>query len=130
MALIDFDHFKLVNDRYGHLAGDRFLVDAARIIRDELDPECLFGRFGGEEFIVAFADRDEAASLALAERVRHAVAAGMADNDPPTTVSIGVAMLRHAADIEAIGHFIDRADRALYAAKLAGRNQVRCLHNA
>jgi diguanylate cyclase (GGDEF)-like protein len=124
LLLIDFDHFKLVNDRYGHLAGDRLLVKAARIIRSELPPNCLFGRFGGEEFMIVFADRDEASSRQLAERIRRAVAENMAGIDPPTTISIGGAMLRKMPTIDAIDLLIDAADRALYAAKQAGRNQV------
>ncbi len=127
LLLIDFDHFKLVNDRYGHLAGDRLLVKAARVIRAELTEECLFGRFGGEEFILAFPDRDESASAQFAERVRRTVAARMAGTDPPTTISIGVAVLRRMPAIHALDQFIDAADRALYAAKQAGRNQVRGL---
>lgn len=124
VLLIDFDHFKLVNDRYGHLAGDRFLIKAARIIRNELGKDCLFGRFGGEEFIVAFPNRDERASASLAERLRRAVAERMAGTDPPTTISIGAAMLGRMPHADAIDQLIDAADRALYAAKQAGRNQV------
>jgi diguanylate cyclase (GGDEF)-like protein len=125
LLLIDFDHFKLVNDHYGHLAGDRLLVKAVRVIRAELTPECLFGRFGGEEFIVAFVDKDERASAEFAERIRRTVAARMAGTDPPTTISIGAAMLRSMPSIYAIDQIIDAADRALYAAKQAGRNQVK-----
>lgn len=124
LLLIDFDHFKLVNDRYGHLAGDRLLVAAVQVIREELPADCLFGRFGGEEFVVAFAGRDERASRALAERLRRAVAERMAHADPPPTISVGAAMLRTMPAADAIDVLIDAADRALYLAKQAGRNRV------
>ncbi|MBS0581585.1 MAG: GGDEF domain-containing protein [Proteobacteria bacterium] len=124
LLLIDFDNFKQVNDRYGHLAGDRVLVKAVRFIRDALEADCLLGRFGGEEFMVAFVGRDESASRRLAERIRRAVAENMAGVDPPATISIGAAMLRQMPTIDAIDLLIDAADRALYAAKQAGRNQV------
>jgi len=124
LLLIDFDHFKLVNDRYGHLAGDRLLVMAVNIIRSELPADCLLGRFGGEEFIVVFADRDAAASREIAERIRRAVAERMVGADPPPTISVGVAMLHAMPSIDAIDLLIDAADRALYLAKQAGRNRV------
>ncbi len=129
LLLIDFDNFKLVNDRYGHLAGDRLLVAAVHLIRSELPEDCLFGRFGGEEFIVVFAGRDEAASRDLAEHIRRTVAERMAATDSPPTISIGAAMLRAMPTIDAIDLLIDAADRALYLAKQAGRNCVRGLGN-
>ena len=124
VLLIDFDHFKQVNDRFGHLAGDRVLATASHIIADELTPECLFGRFGGEEFLVAFADRDARASADLAERLRLAVAERMAAMQPSATVSIGGAMLQDVPSIQSIDPLLDAADRALYRAKLDGRNRI------
>jgi len=124
LLLIDFDNFKLVNDRYGHLAGDRVLVEAVHFIRGALEADCLFGRFGGEEFMVAFVDRDETESRRIAERIRHAVAENMAGVDPPATISVGAAMLRQMPTVNQVDLLIDAADRALYAAKQAGRNRV------
>lgn len=124
LLLIDFDHFKIVNDRYGHLAGDRLLVAAVQVIRDELPADCLLGRFGGEEFIVVCTDRDEQASRELAECLRRAVAERMAHADPPPTISIGAAMLSRMRSIDSVDLLIDTADRALYLAKQAGRNRV------
>lgn len=130
LLLIDFDHFKLVNDHHGHLAGDRLLAEAVRIMRDELPGDGLLGRFGGEEFLAIFADRDEGESRRIAERMRAAVAGRMGGIDPPTTISIGAATLRAMPDATAIDLLIDVADRALYVAKQAGRNQVQGFQQA
>jgi len=125
ILLIDFDHFKQINDRFGHLAGDRALTHASRVIGAALPADCLFGRFGGEEFIIAFADHDELASAELAERIRRAVAEPMPDTPMAITISIGGAMLKDMPAIKAIDPLLDAADRALYQAKLDGRNRVR-----
>ncbi|MFT3792767.1 MAG: diguanylate cyclase [Rudaea sp.] len=126
VLLIDFDHFKAINDRHGHLAGDRLLVEGVRIMRDELPADSLLGRYGGEEFVAVFADRNRSESAGIAERVRAAVAERMGSIDPPATISIGVAALRDMQQTAgAVDLLIDAADSALYAAKQAGRNQVR-----
>lgn len=130
VLLIDFDHFKLVNDRHGHLAGDHLLAEAARIMRDELPADSLLGRFGGEEFLAVLVDRDEDESRRIAEHVRATVAERMGCIDPPTTISIGAATLRRMPEASAIDLLIDAADRALYAAKQAGRNQVQGFRQA
>jgi len=125
VLLIDIDHFKQVNDRFGHLAGDRALIQTSRIIDAALPADCLFGRFGGEEFVVAFADHDDGASAELAERIRRAVAEPMPDMAMAITISIGGAMLKDRPAIKAIDPLLDAADHALYQAKLDGRNRIR-----
>lgn len=125
LLLCDLDHFKAVNDRHGHQAGDAVLTIFCRRAEAQLRPGDLIGRLGGEEFaaILRVADTDQA--LAVAERIRAAVA------DPPfvvdgqaipISVSIGVAPLPPGArDSQAA---LKAADKALYAAKSAGRNRV------
>jgi diguanylate cyclase (GGDEF)-like protein len=129
VLMIDFDNFKQINDRHGHLAGDRILVETVRTIRSQLAPGSLIGRFGGEEFIVAFADRDARESRQIAERLRETVVSVMNELMPglrPTpTISIGIALLSQMPPISKVDALIDAADRAVYAAKLGGRNQVR-----
>ena len=126
LFVFDLDHFKAINDRHGHLAGDSALKTLVGIVRENLDSADLFGRFGGDEFLIAHAAEDSAHSLALAERIRAAVvsrstAAG--PGRPPLTVSIGIA---HATPNSGYGteDLFHRADTALYAAKRAGRNRA------
>lgn len=126
LYVFDLDHFKSINDRHGHLAGDSALKTLVGIVRENLDSADLFGRFGGDEFLISHAAEDPAHSLALAERIRAAVvsrstAAG--PGRPPLTVSIGIA---HATPDNgyAMEDLFHRADTALYAAKRAGRNRA------
>ena len=135
VLVIDLDHFKEVNDRHGHIAGDSVLVAVAEGLRAEVRDQDLVGRFGGEEFVVLLAGVDVSADgadvLAIAERMRAGVAALRVEIDTPDgplpvtglTVSIGAALHpRHGDDVGALMH---AADAALYAAKRAGRNTVR-----
>lgn len=129
LLMIDFDYFKLINDRHGHLAGDRILVETVGAIRSRLDLSSVIGRFGGEEFIVAFSDRDAATSRQIAEDLRETVVNAMTEHmpglRPVPTISIGIALLSQMPPIDKIDPLIDAADRAVYTAKLGGRNQVR-----
>jgi len=135
VLVIDLDHFKEVNDRHGHIAGDSVLGAVAEGLRAEVRDQDLVGRFGGEEFVVLLAGVDVSADgtdvLAIAERMRAGVAALRVEIDTPDgplpvtglTVSIGAAIHpRHGTDVGALMH---AADAALYAAKRAGRNTVR-----
>ena len=137
VLLIDIDHFKLVNDRHGHLVGDEALRAVATILRSAIRTKDVIGRFGGEEFVIALPDTDLADATVTADRLRAAVAAsplaamcaGVLDDpdlDPDTfrlTVSIGVAV--YPADGSTVDDLLLRADRAMYAAKAAGRDRVR-----
>jgi diguanylate cyclase (GGDEF)-like protein len=128
LLFLDLDHFKSLNDCYGHATGDRALVAVATALRDELRPTDLLGRFGGEEFIALLqgVDKENAVQIAtrLCRRVhRLDVHTGQAQADDLLTVSIGVAM-RSAADT--VQSLTERADSAMYAAKLSGRNRVVC----
>lgn len=122
LLLIDVDHFKRFNDEYGHVAGDdalRHLADRLKAIAGE--PDQVVTRFGGEEFALLAGSTDEAAARALADRILTAV--GDPAVGPPMTVSIGVATSRGVGGAIDI---VNAADRALYAAKRAGRNRVVC----
>jgi diguanylate cyclase (GGDEF)-like protein len=119
--LADIDHFKAINDTHGHLVGDRIITQVAATLVRELDAGTPLYRYGGEEFAMVVQGADEAMGTALAERLRAAVAIGDYQG-PSVTVSIGVAEWRHGhGTLEAA---IGQADKALYAAKRAGRNRV------
>ena len=122
--MIDTDHFKQINDRFGHADGDRVLATLAACLGERLRQAGMLGRIGGEEFLVLLPDRAVAEAAAFGEALRSAVAAlhPMLDGAPGVTVSIGVAVLAPVdADVHAL---IRRADRALYEAKRSGRNCV------
>jgi two-component system cell cycle response regulator len=130
--MIDVDHFKSVNDRFGHLAGDEVLRQLARCIGKEVRGSDVSARYGGEEFIVLLPGTGIAAGYLLAERIRAAVAAEPfelpAGTRLPVTVSIGVAEIAPGPDerdLAAAGeHLVALADVALYEAKAGGRNAV------
>jgi diguanylate cyclase (GGDEF)-like protein len=128
LMAIDFDHFKRINDIGGHPFGDRVLVAGALAMRECLGPNDLLGRFGGEEFVAVTCDRDGAAALALAERMRIRVAEQLAALAPElhslATISIGVARLAQLHETPSVDLLLEAADRALYAAKSEGRNRV------
>jgi diguanylate cyclase (GGDEF)-like protein len=122
LLIIDIDHFKSFNDRFGHAAGDMVLQRIVRIIAAAVRPEDALFRFGGEEFVVIADSLNRAAALALGERIRRDVATHMEADAPMVTVSIGLATgAEDASDYEAL---FDCADRRLYLAKSAGRNCV------
>jgi len=125
VLVFDLDRFKAVNDGYGHAAGDQVLVDVVSRCRAVLDEEQLLARLGGEEFGVLLPGCDEAAAAAAAERLRATVAGTpitIASSSLEITISVGVACA--ASDGVAFDTLLVRADRALYAAKRAGRNQA------
>ena len=124
---LDLDHFKAVNDHWGHAAGDAVLVHVARLMQSQLRSADLVGRSGGEEFVALLPDTRLDEAEHLAGRLREAIAATPTchgGHGIPITVSIGAAAVQATdADAEAV---LLRADRALYEAKAAGRNTVRC----
>ena len=126
VAIFDIDHFKAVNDRYGHSTGDRVLQRVARAAIRASRQDDLVGRLGGEEFLLLLPGADDDAAVRVAERVRQAVADSArpddGQDDPVVTISIGVARLE--ADVSA-AVLLHRADRALYDAKRSGRNRLR-----
>ncbi|MBM3508446.1 MAG: sensor domain-containing diguanylate cyclase [Alphaproteobacteria bacterium] len=131
--LIDCDHFKRINDSHGHLIGDAVLREVAERVKDQLRLSDAMARYGGEEFGVLLAQTGTATALAVAGRIREAIARHAIDlPDGKTlqlTISIGVATIEEevrGADIDARAReVVAAADRALYSAKEGGRNQVR-----
>jgi diguanylate cyclase (GGDEF)-like protein len=124
LLLIDIDHFKQINDGWGHQAGDRVLVAVANCISEALRSLDRVGRNGGEEFLVLLPDTLLAEAVEVAERVRQQVAALQVAELPaeyPVRVSIGCAQLREG---ESLSELIHRADEAMYSAKQGGRNRV------
>ena len=123
--MIDIDHFKSVNDRFGHVIGDEAIKLVAEVLTKCSRPVDLVGRLGGEEFFVVLPDTDIDKAANVAERMRLAVGNGRTANFPADlriTASFGVASLNEAPD-NAL-ELLDRSDKALYAAKESGRNRV------
>ncbi len=123
---LDIDHFKMINDRYGHAQGDAVLVEVARRIKRTIRVPDVATRFGGEEFIVYAGECDSEAGFALAERIRMSVANAIffAHGEPySVTLSAGV-MSIPAAQVNDFAPVIQQADDALYAAKNGGRNKT------
>lgn len=127
VLMIDIDHFKSINDRYGHDAGDRALQEIARVLSTSVRDSEASARLGGEEFTVLVDTLDSSEAVAVAERVRQSVQGlrihAHGQDLPPMTVSIGVALYPHHGDD--LPQVLGRADEALYASKNNGRNQVR-----
>lgn len=122
LAIMDFDHFKRINDRFGHEAGDLVLVAFAELLRELLGRVGRLYRFGGEEFVLLLPATDAAGLRTLTETLRATVEARLeTPNGAAVTVSIGATMLRPE---EHWSHWLGRADAALYRAKHAGRNRV------
>jgi diguanylate cyclase (GGDEF)-like protein len=120
--MIDLDHFKQVNDTYGHLNGDAVLADLASILEHGARESDVCARYGGEEFGLILHETTEAGARTLAERIRAKVAAATFPGGLKLTISIGVAATDEPALFTTL---MERADQALYAAKQGGRNQVR-----
>ena len=124
LVLLDVDHFKAINDGYGHAAGDQVLAAIGSLLRQALRGPDIAARWGGEEFVVALPSTDLAGALVLAERLRQSVESLPISPDGKSvavTASFGVASYRPGESLEAA---IDRADRAMYGAKVGGRNRV------
>jgi len=124
--MMDIDHFKVVNDTYGHPVGDEVIRLVAKVLQDSTRETDLVGRYGGEEFIVLAPETDGESALIVGERIRSSVQKQSEEGVgiPAVTISIGVATTRavEAAHFEDLIHL---ADEALYSAKKAGRNQVK-----
>jgi two-component system cell cycle response regulator len=124
LVLFDIDHFKLINDSFGHAAGDLVLASTARVISKALPAEASLYRVGGEEFAIVLSGTDRAGGLAQAERIRGVIAQERIEHQGrrvPVTISLGVAELSSG---ETSADVYGRADQLLYASKHAGRNRV------
>jgi diguanylate cyclase (GGDEF)-like protein/PAS domain S-box-containing protein len=125
LVLADLDHFKRVNDRYGHLVGDQCLQHFARCLQSQCRQGDVVGRFGGEEFLVLLPRQDEIAASGLAYRLWEQLSRSRVDTLGGTAInlraSFGVTQVRPGDTRDTL---LSRADEALYAAKAAGRNRV------
>jgi diguanylate cyclase (GGDEF)-like protein len=126
MLMFDLDHFKRVNDTYGHACGDMVLRYIAQILMDNIRSSDLAARYGGEEFIVLIAHPGKTLALKIAERIRSTIEASeimYKGHAIQLTISCGVVCYEKGLDISAES-MIDRADKALYRSKQEGRNRV------
>jgi len=122
LLLLDIDRFKTINDTWGHQTGDRVLIEVARRLSEHLRASDALARWGGEEFVILLRDCNLEAAHVVAEHLRTVIADSPFDVVGTVTASIGVSELLPVDDF---ADWIDRADRAMYAAKTDGRNAVR-----
>ncbi len=121
ILMLDIDHFKKINDRFGHITGDAVLKDIAKTIKKTIRQNDYCGRFGGEEFLIILPETGVETGYIAAERIRHAVAAlTFHQKELQVTISGGLAQLSE----ENTTHFIEQADQMLYASKSKGRNKI------
>jgi diguanylate cyclase (GGDEF)-like protein len=123
--MLDIDHFKSINDTYGHSAGDRVLRALADCCRESIRTLDIAGRYGGEEFFLLLPETDLSSALVIAERLRRAVAETNLEfghNQIRFAISLGVTTM--APDISNLATLIERADQAMYLAKQAGGDRV------
>ncbi len=120
-VLLDLDHFKLVNDRYGHPVGDRVLVELSQLLTGLVRTSDELGRWGGEEFVILMRRAAPGEALFLADRLRRAIAEHSFSEVGALTASFGVSELGREDDLDEL---LERADEALYRAKMSGRNRT------
>ncbi|GAB1410562.1 hypothetical protein MASR1M90_17160 [Desulfovibrionales bacterium] len=118
---VDIDHFKSVNDSFGHAVGDQILIAVARIMKNSIRSTDYIGRWGGEEFLILCPQTSLSDAVRLADRIRQAVAAGEYATGKAHTISIGAATYSAEDTLDSLLH---RADLAMYRAKEQGRNRV------
>lgn len=129
LIMFDLDHFKRLNDTYGHLGGDQVLIETAKVITPLLRLGDLFGRYGGEEFAIILPNTDKTGALDVAERIRIAISKNVInfqESEVQVTASVGVAVIEESDS--RYEDLISNADHALYDAKASGRNIV-CVKN-
>ena len=127
IIMLDIDHFKNVNDEFGHLAGDQMLVRVAQVAQAQLRSADIIARYGGEEFVVVLPMTTAPQTMSIAERIRTSVADVRVETEKGVarvTLSLGIAETLHAPKDESVENVLHRADEALYVAKETGRNRV------
>ncbi len=121
IILLDIDHFKITNDKFGHNTGDHMLVEISDVIRETIRESDVASRWGGEEFLVFCPHTNVDGAFALAEKLRTNIEKNEFEEVGYKTASFGVTQVEHADSVERL---ISRADEALYSAKNSGRNMV------
>ncbi len=130
LLMLDVDHFKHINDTYGHLLGDKVLATIAGVLRSKIQGQDIVGRLGGEEFAILLPDTQLDGAFTVAEHIRQAVERGKIrrldskENIEGITISIGISARQKNETLEAL---IARADKALYTSKKEGRNRITIL---
>lgn len=122
LIFMDADHFKRINDRYGHATGDRVLATIGQVIRTTVPPTVIGGRLGGEEFALFCPNVDEVGALRIARRITNAIAATAELELPLPTMSIGIAQIQEGESLE---QAVNRADLAMLHVKRTGRGRIR-----
>ena len=126
LLMIDVDHFKVVNDRYGHLAGDEVLKGIADQIREVFRAVDILGRYGGEEFCVILPTTDISGAMIAAERLREKVGEAITNTEAgPVNVKISIGLAKYSKNMQSHEELMRQADVALYEAKNSGRDQVK-----
>ena len=125
LIMLDIDHFKSINNRFGHLAGDKVLKALAAKIHGQLRSVDLLARWGGEEFIILMPHCNISDAAHLAEKLRKTVSEKPFDDVGDVHISLGAAQYRQGEEFD---QWLQRADRALYRAKSEGRNTVRAIN--
>lgn len=125
LLMVDVDHFKLLNDQYGHAAGDDGLQHLARILRQEVRQYDIVGRYGGEEFAILLPGTGAVAGQRIAERIRSRLSASMfCPNDTQIRMTVSIGLVEKTDDCTGLANLLTIADQAMYQAKENGRNQV------
>lgn len=130
MLMLDLDHFKKINDKYGHQTGDAVLKAAAKLVLSAARPQDLAARYGGEEMALILPDTPRQIAAAIAESIRRAISArpvAAGASSVPVTASIGVASYERGGPLTAAAHLLKAADLAVYNAKHSGRNCVKVI---
>jgi diguanylate cyclase (GGDEF)-like protein len=122
IVMCDLDHFKRINDSFGHTVGDRVLKAVGRFLQNNIRDVDIIARYGGEEFVILLPEAEKEEAFTVSERLRNSLADMKIDGLPQMTVSLGIAS--YPEDGESIDLIIKQADTALYAAKQTGRNRV------
>lgn len=124
MALIDIDHFKHINDTYGHIVGDTVLRQLSKVFKDNLRADDLAGRYGGDEFCVILPNRSLTQARDILERLSEVFSTYQYNDEPQLRISLSIGLATYRPDFQDASMWLNEADKALYIAKKTGRNKI------